>query len=52
MCVEVKLEPRDLWVGLFWDRRPDPWGVRRLEVWVCPLPGLVIHVYFWPGRRS
>lgn len=37
--VEIKFEPRDIWVGLFWDRRDD--GV---WFWVCPLPCLVIII--------
>ncbi|AYD83937.1 hypothetical protein SEA_GETALONG_77 [Gordonia phage Getalong] len=32
-------EPRDLWVGVFWDRRPD-----GLHIYVCPFPTLVLHV--------
>lgn len=34
----VLIERRDLWVGLFWDRRPD-----GLHVWVCPLPTVAVH---------
>lgn len=32
-------EPRDLWVGVFWDRRDD-----GLHVYVCLFPTLVLHV--------
>lgn len=40
----VKFEPRDLWVGVFWDRRPD--GV---HFYVCLVPCIVVH---WVrGRR-
>lgn len=35
---EFKFEPRDLWVGVFWDRRHD-----GLHIYVCLLPTLVIH---------
>jgi len=51
LLVEIKFEPRDLWIGIFWDRRPDPQGILRIEVWICPLPTLVIHLRFWPERR-
>lgn len=37
---EFKFEPRDLWLGLFWDRRPS-----GTHFYVCPLPMLVFHVY-------
>jgi hypothetical protein len=40
--MSIKFEPRDIWIGLFWDRRPD-----GLHIYVCPLPCLVIH---WRGR--
>lgn len=31
--VELKIEPRDCWVGLFWDRRND-----GLHLYVCAIP--------------
>lgn len=37
--MELKFEPRDLWVGVFWDRRED-----GLHVYACPLPAVVLHV--------
>jgi hypothetical protein len=45
--VRLKFEPRDLWVGVFWDRKPknaDP----RLQYWdiyICLLPAVVIHIF-------
>lgn len=53
MTVSFLFEPRDLWVGVYWDRRPTefsnwPKGARpeleRLSLWVCLLPTLVIRV--------
>ena len=44
---ELRFEPRDLWVGVFWDRRPD-----GLHVYVCLVPAFVYHVYpLIPARR-
>lgn len=34
----VKFEPRDVWIGWFWDRRDD--GTHH---YVCLVPMLVIH---------
>ena len=34
----IKLEPRDIWIGLFWDRRED-----GFHIYICPIPMLVIH---------
>lgn len=41
MTFEAKFEPRDIWVGLFWDRRID-----GLHIYVCPVPLLVLHWTF------
>lgn len=38
MSFKMKIEPRDAWVGLFWDRRAD-----GLHVYVCPVPFVVLH---------
>lgn len=37
-------EPRDLWVGVFWDRRKD-----GLHVYVCLLPTIVLHLV-WDAK--
>jgi hypothetical protein len=49
--IELKFEPRDLWVGLFWDRRSAGlWQPMRTEYsthfYVCVIPTLVVHVWF------
>ena len=36
----TKFEPRDIWVGVFWDRLPDGW----IAIYVCPIPMLVVRV--------
>lgn len=38
MKIRIKFELRDIWVGVFWDKRPD-----GLHVYVCPVPLIVIH---------
>jgi len=38
LSFEAKFERRDVWVGLYWDRKPD-----GLHFYVCPLPMLVLH---------
>ena len=37
--LEFKLEPRDLWVGLYWDRNGD-----LLHLYFCAVPTLVLHL--------
>lgn len=34
----IRFEPRDVWVGLFWDRRHD-----GLHFYVCLVPCIVVH---------
>ena len=36
---KVEWKIQDLWVGVFWERRPH-WG---LDVWVCIIPTLPFH---------
>lgn len=49
--VEVRLEwkPQDCWIGVFW-RREVGWRFTQLDVWVCLLPMVPIHVRVF--RRS
>ena len=44
----IKFEPRDIWIGVFWDMRPIPgreW-FRELHVYVCPIPMLGVKIIF------
>lgn len=40
-----KFEPRDLWVGVYWNRPLPhiPSSRRWLEVYVCPLPCVLFY---------
>lgn len=43
-------EPRDLWIGLYWDAHTNdyprwrPWRSPLYDVYVCLIPCLVLHV--------
>lgn len=37
----IIVEPRDICIGVFWDRRED-----GLHVYVCPVPCIVQHMVF------
>lgn len=41
--IKFKLEPRDIWVGVFWDRHAIG-GVRIFDVYICVLPCLPIRL--------
>jgi hypothetical protein len=55
-----EFQPRDLWVGVYWrvddDPGETPWRYdylgapfppRRVDVWICVVPCLPLHVW-WP----
>jgi len=45
--VRISLEPRDLWFGIFWDRKPHG-APRKLQYWdiyVCLIPTIVIRLF-------
>ena len=47
----------DMWVGVFWRKEMDVWAedaehiweADRVDVWICLLPCLPIHVV-WQGK--
>ncbi len=45
VCLEFKIQ--DLWVGVFWRR--DGCCV---DVWICVLPTLPIHISWWSLSRE
>lgn len=49
----VLWEPRDLWIGVYWDKRPfSAYGVQRIDLYICLLPMLPIHVSGSRYRRD
>lgn len=40
----IKFEPRDLWVGLYWKRTRKVLGVSHLHLYVCAVPLFPIHI--------
>ena len=56
--VRLKLDPHDLWVGVFW--RLEPSGARRhFQAWnfyICLLPMVVVHIFqgltFAEGQKT
>ena len=55
MEIKVKFEPRDIWVGVFWDlTRSIESSYRRLDVYVCVVPMIPIRLRFewgWKNRK-
>lgn len=43
--VEILWEPRDLWLGVYWNRPQN--HERDLELYICLLPCLPIRVSLW-----
>ncbi len=52
VVIKLLFEPRDLWVGVFWDRDavPTPYGplYTNYRVYVCIVPMFAIKVS-WKG---
>lgn len=47
MDIELLFEPRDLWIGLFWDWRPCKYLCKdSLNIWICIIPMFPIHIAF------
>lgn len=44
--VTIYFEPRDLWVGLYWNLTRGS-GANELNVYVCLLPCLPIRLRWW-----
>lgn len=60
MHIRIEFKLQDLWLGVFWKitrsrgELPDCWLYedRRIDVWVCIVPTLPIHMTFWlPDRK-
>lgn len=41
MSIRMFVEPRDIWVGVYWNRQPD-----ELRVYVCIIPCLPVLLTF------
>lgn len=45
MRAYLAFEPRDLWLGVYWSRRPN-----GLHVYVCFIPCFPLHIVFFSKR--
>lgn len=53
MNIKFKFEPRDLWVGVYWNlTKSIESQYRRLDVYICLIPTLLIHLCFEWGWRN
>jgi hypothetical protein len=55
--VAVKFEPKDLWLGIFWDWKTEyvmsnTITAKQLYVYVCLLPTLPIVLKFFPLKTQ
>ena len=46
LSVELIFEPRDLWIGVFWDRL-----ALLVNVYVCIVPMLPLRFVWWTGKE-
>lgn len=52
MRIQLKFEPRDLWIGAYWNLTKSIESLyRRLDIYICIVPTLPIHLCFEWGWR-
>lgn len=45
--IEIKFEPRDLWIGVYWNNKISVENIcRQLNIYICVLPTFPIHFRF------
>jgi hypothetical protein len=50
--ITAKFEPRDIWIGCYWNLAKSVESkYRRLDVYICVLPMLPIHLRFEWGWK-
>ena len=49
--VGIEFEPRDLWVGVYWDYQGIG-TLKHLDIYVCIVPMLPIHITFIQAKLS
>lgn len=50
--VKLELQFQYLWLGIFWKTIINVFGFKHLDVWICILPILTIHVHCIIGRTK
>ena len=50
-AVALIFEPRDLWVGVYWDRYWEM-GERPIDLYICIVPMLPIRLSYAPRRKK
>ena len=51
IVIAIHFEPRDLWIGVYW-RRYKEGGRRFLELYICILPTLPLHIHIKLPRQK
>lgn len=50
--IQLKFEPRDIWVGVYWEYNKEAIMTRWLNVYLCILPMLPIRFrWIWYSER-
>ena len=47
LIVQLQVEPKDLWIGCFWQRTPI-----ALHIYICLIPMVPLHITLACGPRS
>ena len=49
--VNIEFKLQDFFIGIFWKTKLNPYGFKHLDVWICIIPTLVIHIHCLIGRN-
>lgn len=50
--VKLEFKLQDFWMGIFWKTTINIYGFKHLDVWICILPTLPIHIHCIIGREK
>jgi hypothetical protein len=49
--VRIELKPQDLWIGAFWRTEQAEYGSTVTHLWICLLPCIPIHLWWYRKAR-
>lgn len=51
LTAAIEWKPQDLWIGAFWKRTTFQTGYRGVDLWLCLIPCLPLHIW-WYRKES
>ena len=51
LTLRLEFKPQDCWIGVFWRTTPKANWMQRIDVWICVVPMLPMHIS-WLRRMA